>query len=63
MADSILLNHVKVGEGCQLKNCIIDKHVCIPPNTTIGYNEAEDAQRFHISPNGIVVVPESYQFD
>ncbi|WP_114764740.1 glucose-1-phosphate adenylyltransferase [Vibrio rhodolitus] len=63
VADSILLNHVKVGEGCQLKNCIIDKHVCIPPNTTIGYNEAEDAQRFHISPSGIVVVPESYQFD
>ena len=61
--DSILFNHVEIGGGCQIKNCIIDKHVKVPANTEIGYNSVEDAKRFHISPNGIVVVPESYQFD
>jgi len=60
--DSILFNHVIIGEGCQIKNCIIDKHVHIPAHTEIGYNSVEDAKRFHISNNGVVVIPESYQF-
>ncbi len=63
VTDSILLDHVDIGEGCQLKRCIIDKHVSIPPNTTIGYNRDEDARRFHVSDDGIVVVPESYSFE
>ncbi|EOW6613140.1 glucose-1-phosphate adenylyltransferase [Vibrio fluvialis] len=62
IVDSILFDDVEVGDGCQLVNCIIDKHVKIPPNTQIGLNRIEDAQRFQISEKGIVVVPESYQF-
>lgn len=63
VVDSILFDDVEVGEGCQLVNCIIDKHVKIPPNTQIGVNTAEDAKRFKISEKGVVVVPESYQFN
>lgn len=62
VVDSILFDDVEVGEGCQLINCIVDKHVRIPPRTQIGLNRIEDAKRFHISENGIVVIPESYQF-
>jgi glucose-1-phosphate adenylyltransferase len=62
VADSILFDEVEVGEGCQLINCIVDKHVKIPPNTTIGVNREEDRRRFTISEQGVVVVPESYQF-
>ncbi|ELV8641018.1 glucose-1-phosphate adenylyltransferase [Vibrio vulnificus] len=62
VVDSIIFDDVEVGEGCQLVNCIIDKHVKVPPYTQIGLNRLEDAQRFKISENGIVVVPESYQF-
>ncbi|EGR7974000.1 glucose-1-phosphate adenylyltransferase [Vibrio vulnificus] len=62
VVDSIIFDDVEIGEGCQLVNCIIDKHVKIPPYTQIGLNRLEDAQRFKISDNGIVVVPESYQF-
>ncbi|EHZ2847096.1 glucose-1-phosphate adenylyltransferase [Vibrio vulnificus] len=62
IVDSIIFDDVEIGEGCQLVNCIIDKHVKIPPYTQIGLNRLEDAQRFKISDNGIVVVPESYQF-
>ncbi|MCE2596649.1 glucose-1-phosphate adenylyltransferase [Motilimonas cestriensis] len=63
IVDSILFDGVRVGKGCQLANCIIDKHVVIPANTQIGINKGEDAKRFHISEKGVVVVPESYQFD
>ncbi|WP_375749808.1 glucose-1-phosphate adenylyltransferase [Vibrio sp. HN007] len=63
VSDSILFDHVEVGEECQLKNCIIDKHVKIPAGTKIGVNKAEDAKRFKISEEGIVVVPESYVFE
>jgi glucose-1-phosphate adenylyltransferase len=63
IADSILFDYVHVGENCQLKNCIIDKHVDIPSGTEIGINPIDDAKRFKISKNGTVVVPESYQFE
>ncbi|EJE8556521.1 glucose-1-phosphate adenylyltransferase [Vibrio vulnificus] len=62
IVDSIIFDDVEIGEGCQLVNCIIDKHVKVPPYTQIGLNRLEDAQRFKVSENGIVVVPESYQF-
>lgn len=60
--NSIIFDDVVVGEGCQLAHCIIDKHVNIPPYTTIGIEPRDDKKRFYISENGIVVVPESYQF-
>tara|TARA_R110001583_G_scaffold9945_4_gene46304 strand:- start:11593 stop:12810 length:1218 start_codon:yes stop_codon:yes gene_type:complete len=60
---SILFDYVEVGENCQLKNCIIDKHVKVPAGTQIGYNKEEDAKLFKISEGGIVVIPESYQFE
>ncbi len=63
IADSILFDNVQVGEGCQLRNCIIDKHVVIPAGTKIGFNSVEDSKRFQISEKGIVVVPESYHFE
>ncbi|MEF1175284.1 glucose-1-phosphate adenylyltransferase, partial [Vibrio sinaloensis] len=54
IVDSILFDDVEVGEGCKLVNCIIDKHVKIPPNTEIGLNQVEDAKRFHVSESGVV---------
>ncbi|KUI98114.1 glucose-1-phosphate adenylyltransferase [Vibrio sp. MEBiC08052] len=62
IVDSIIFDDVEVGEGCQLVNCIIDKHVRIPPYTQIGVNTVQDKKRFHVSEKGIVVVPESYHF-
>lgn len=60
--DSLLFERVSVGDGCRLKKCIVDKGVKIPAKTSIGYDSAQDAERFTISPNGIVVVPKGYQF-
>lgn len=62
VADCILFDHVHVGQGAKLRNCIIDKHVCVPAGESIGYDTERDRERFTISENGIVVVPQSYRF-
>lgn len=61
VSDSILCGDIVVGEGCELRRCIVDKHVRIPPGTKIGLDPELDA-RFTVSPEGIVVVPRGYQF-
>ena len=58
ISESILMENVEVGRHSKIRRAIIDKNVIIPPNTRIGFNRAEDEARgFHVSPNGITVVP------
>ncbi|MDN3715829.1 glucose-1-phosphate adenylyltransferase [Vibrio breoganii] len=61
--NSILFDEVRIGEHCELQNCIIDKHVVVPDGTRIGYDAELDSERFTISEQGIVVVPEGYIFE
>jgi len=56
ISESILLGDVKVGAGCKIRRAIIDKNVELAPGTIIGEDLELDAQRFHVSPEGIVVV-------
>jgi len=42
--------------------CIIDKDVAVPPGERIGFDEKRDAERFTVSPGGVVVIPKGYQF-
>ena len=52
------MEDVSVGRYSRIKRAIIDKNVVIPPNTRIGYDREEDLRRgFHVSPNGVTVVP------
>ena len=60
--DAILFDDVVVGSGAQVKHCIVDKGVVIPDGETVGVDRDKDAQRFHVSPNGIVVIPKRYRF-
>lgn len=60
---SILFGGVHVGAGARLKHCIIDKNVRIPPGERIGYDSSRDRQRFTVSDNGIVVVPDGFIFE
>jgi len=62
VSKSLLFEGVYVGEGASLHNCIIDKNVRIPAMTQIGVDLEQDKQRFTVSDNGIVVVPEGYVF-
>ncbi len=57
VTDSILMEGVHVGAGARLKRCIVDKNVVIPDYYRIGLEPERDAERFHISENGIAVVP------
>lgn len=57
--ESILLPGCNVGRNCRVRRAIIERNVQIPENTVIGYDAAEDARRFFVSPGGIVVVAAS----
>ncbi len=58
ISESILMENVEVGRYSRIKRAIIDKNVIIPPNTRIGFNREDDERRgFHVSPNGVTVVP------
>lgn len=62
ISESILMENVQVGRYSKIKKAIIDKNVVIPPNTRIGFDKDEDERRgFHVSPNGVTVVPKGAQ--
>lgn len=54
--DSVVMTRCHVGAGAQIRRAIIDKNARIPPGVRIGYDEASDRQRYHVSDSGIVVV-------
>lgn len=54
--NSVLLPKVEVGRHCRIQNAIIDKGCKIPAHTIIGEDPAEDAKRFHVEENGLVLV-------
>jgi glucose-1-phosphate adenylyltransferase len=53
----ILFENVQIGRHCKIKKAIIDKNVEIPAGTTIGFEPAEDGRRFHVTSQGVVVIP------
>lgn len=55
--ESILMENVEIGRHAKIQRAIIDKDVYIPADTIIGYDIEEDRKRFHVSPEGIVVIP------
>ncbi len=59
---SLLCDGVQVGEGSHLRNCIVDKDVEIPSDTHIGFEPAEDRERFTLSEKGVAVIPKGYRF-
>jgi glucose-1-phosphate adenylyltransferase len=57
ISQSILMDNVEVGRHARITHTIIDKNVKIPEGTVIGYNLEEDRKKYHVSPEGIVVIP------
>jgi glucose-1-phosphate adenylyltransferase len=48
---------VVIGENCKLRRVIVDSHNVIPPNTVIGYDSENDAEKYHRDEeSGLVVV-------
>ncbi|MFM1892422.1 MAG: glucose-phosphate adenylyltransferase [Pseudomonadota bacterium] len=53
---SVLLPEVEVGRHCRIHRAIIDRGCRIPPGTVIGEDPAADAERFRVTPNGVVLI-------
>jgi glucose-1-phosphate adenylyltransferase len=53
---SVVLPNVRVGGGCTISNTILDDGCEVPPGTQIGVDSAADAQRFHVTGNGVRLV-------
>ena len=54
--DTVIFPDVQIGRHCSIRKAVIDKGCIIPPNTRIGVDAAEDAARFHVSEEGVVLV-------
>jgi len=54
--DCVVLPSVEIGENCHLTKVVVDKGCRIPAGTVIGADLNEDAKRYHVTPNGIVLV-------
>jgi glucose-1-phosphate adenylyltransferase len=52
-----------VGKGAKIRRAIIDKWIEIPDGFEIGYDRKADAERFHVTESGIVVVPSRFVYD
>lgn len=53
---SVILPKVKIGKNCSISHAVIDKFCDIPDGTVIGEDKEEDARRFYVSPNGVILV-------
>lgn len=54
--DSVIFPDVDIGRRCVIRKAVIDKGCKIPPGTSIGVSPKEDAERFHVSEGGVVLV-------
>jgi glucose-1-phosphate adenylyltransferase len=55
--DSIVMDYTTVGKGARLRRAIVDRFNIIPADRDIGFDEAQDRQRYHVDGSGLVVVP------
>jgi len=55
--DSVVMESVQIGRYARVRKAIVDKYVEILPGTEIGYDTEADRKRFHVTRDGIVVIP------
>lgn len=56
ISQAVILPQCEIGRGCRLSRVVIDRGCRIPDGMVVGEEGALDAQRFHRTPNGIVLV-------
>ena len=61
--DSVIMDNSIIGQGASIQRAILDKNVIIPPGMHIGWDREEDARRFLVTENGVVVVPKGWRAD
>jgi glucose-1-phosphate adenylyltransferase len=55
--DCIIIGFTRIGRGARLRRVIVDRCNVIEPGTVIGHDPEADAERYHVSPGGVVVTP------
>jgi glucose-1-phosphate adenylyltransferase len=53
---SVLLPGAVIRRGASVRRAIIDAHVVVEAGDRVGYSKGGDQSRFHVTPNGVVVV-------
>jgi glucose-1-phosphate adenylyltransferase len=53
---AVVLPQAQIGKHCRITRAIIDKRCVIPEGTVIGEDHAEDAKRFRVTAEGVVLV-------
>jgi len=56
VTDSVVLPDVKIGQHCRLARAVVERGCRIPDGMVIGENPEQDAERFHVTPGGVVLV-------
>ncbi len=56
VVDSLVLPNADIGRNCRLHRAVIDKDCRLPAGTIIGEDPEEDARRFYVTDDGVVLV-------
>jgi glucose-1-phosphate adenylyltransferase len=56
LRDVVALPNVRFGRNCRVTKAVIDKWCELPDGMVIGEDPDEDAERFYVSPGGVVLV-------
>jgi len=56
LQDVVALPNARIGRKCRVTRAVIDKNCDLPDGTVIGEDPEADAERFYVSPNGVVLV-------
>jgi glucose-1-phosphate adenylyltransferase len=54
--DSVVLPNVTIGSGVTLRRTVIDKRCVLPDGFCAGVHPEEDRGRFHVTPQGVVLI-------
>jgi glucose-1-phosphate adenylyltransferase len=60
--DSVVMNHVLVGEGAVVRNAILDKGVKVPPGAQVGVDPQLDTERGFMVEDGLTVLGKEQAF-
>jgi len=56
LENAVVLTDVQIERNCRIRNVVIDKGCRIPEGTVIGEDPVVDAERFFVTPGGVVLV-------
>ena len=60
--DSVISPDCSIGENVKLKKVIVDRNIAIPAGIEVGYDLEKDKKYFTISDEGVVVIPQDFDW-